>query len=75
MEKIKDEGSMHKCAHVPCRCLILSTQEYCSAYCSDADDVEITEFQCDCGHGNCVLNCACGPYAFVTQVTRLPERD
>jgi len=73
MEKIKDEESMHKCVHLPCQCLIPSMQEYCSATCSDADDVEITEFQCDCGHNICVLNCACGPSTLVTQDTRWPE--
>lgn len=53
MNNIRDEESMRKCAHEPCQCLVPFTQEYCSINCSDADDVENTEFQCNCGHGKC----------------------
>jgi hypothetical protein len=54
MNNIRDAEGMRKCSHEPCQCLVPSTQEYCSAYCSVADDVDNTEFQCDCGHGKCV---------------------
>jgi len=54
MNNIRDAESLYKCAHEPCQCLVRPAQEYCSAYCSDADDVENTELQCDCGHGKCV---------------------
>ncbi len=58
MNDIKDAESMHKCAHVPCQCLVPPAQEYCSAYCSEADDVEYTEHHCDCYHGKCASQCA-----------------
>jgi len=56
MDSMRDEISLHKCAHEPCLCLVESTKEYCSTYCSTADDVEETEIQCDCGHDSCALN-------------------
>jgi len=55
METTNDEISLHKCVHEPCQCLIPSQQEYCSTYCSTADDVEETEIECDCGHDSCSL--------------------
>jgi hypothetical protein len=55
MDDIRDAGARHKCAHGPCRCMVPSTQEYCSDYCSDADDVEKAEVQCGCGHDHCAL--------------------
>ena len=55
MNNIKDAGTMHKCANEPCHCLVPSTEEYCCAYCSDADDVDGTELLCDCGHDDCAL--------------------
>jgi hypothetical protein len=51
----QDAETLRKCAHEPCRCLVPSTQEYCGAYCSRADDVENTELQCDCGHEMCTV--------------------
>jgi len=51
---LRDAESLRKCAHEPCQCLVSFTQEYCCAYCSDADDVENTELQCDCNHGKCM---------------------
>lgn len=55
MNNIQDAESLRKCAHELCQCLVPPAQEYCSVYCSDADDVENTELQCDCGHGKCVF--------------------
>jgi hypothetical protein len=56
MNNIQDAGTMHKCANEPCECLVPSTEEYCSAYCSEADDIDGTDLICGCGHSNCALN-------------------
>ena len=56
MEYIMDIDTRHKCAHEQCQCQIPITQEYCSDYCSDADDIEEVELQCDCKHEPCALN-------------------
>jgi hypothetical protein len=56
MDDIRDAVPLRKCAHGPCRCLVPSTQEYCSDYCSDADDVENAEIHCGCDHLHCTSN-------------------
>ena len=56
MDYITDIESRHKCAHEQCQCQIPSTQEYCSDFCSDADDIEEVELQCDCKHSPCALD-------------------
>jgi hypothetical protein len=56
MEYITDIDTRHKCAHEQCQCQIPITEEYCSDYCSDADDIEEVELQCDCKHDPCALN-------------------
>lgn len=56
MEYIMDIDTRHKCAYEHCQCQIPITQEYCSDYCSDADDIEEVELQCDCKHEPCALN-------------------
>ena len=56
MQNTRDEERVRKCAHEPCACMVQPSEEYCSAYCSTADDVEETEIQCDCGHDSCALN-------------------
>jgi len=56
MNYILDVGSTRKCAHEQCECQVLSTEEYCSDYCSDADDVDEIEIQCKCRHTPCALN-------------------
>jgi hypothetical protein len=56
MDNIQDAANLHKCANEPCECLVPLTQEYCSSYCSDADDVDGTELICGCGHDSCALN-------------------
>jgi len=73
MDNMKNEGTQRKCAHEPCACLIPSTQEYCSAYCSEADDVEKAEFLCACCHENCMLGCSCNLSLSATALTRLPK--
>jgi len=56
MENIREEIRLRKCAHEPCECMVQPPREYCSTYCSTADDVEETEIQCDCGHDACALD-------------------
>lgn len=53
MDNVRDAESLRKCAYEPCQCLVPAAQEYCSVYCSNADDVENAELQCDCCHDNC----------------------
>ena len=43
MDYITDVESRHKCAHEQCQCQIPSTQEYCSDFCSEAEDIEEVE--------------------------------
>jgi hypothetical protein len=38
-----------KCAHPSCKCV--TTEKYCSEYCSDAKNM--TELQCQCQHPAC----------------------
>lgn len=59
MDYIADIESHHKCANDQCQCQIPMTQEYCSDYCSDADDVDKVEVQCDCKHPPCAGLSAC----------------
>jgi hypothetical protein len=56
MDNIQKTGTQRKCAHGPCRCTVSATKEYCSDYCSRADDVEEAETQCGCGHKSCTAN-------------------
>ena len=45
---------MKKCAHLRCRCQIVSISDdrYCSEFCRSANAHE-TEIGCDCGHPPC----------------------
>jgi hypothetical protein len=43
-----------KCGHLPCRCLVLSSDEYCGQACKDAGSKEV-EIACQCDHGSCPL--------------------
>jgi hypothetical protein len=45
----------HKCEYPQCKCIVGGQEEYCSDYCSDADDQHETELQCDCKHAPCTL--------------------
>jgi hypothetical protein len=56
MAEITDIGGQHKCAHEQCRCEVSTLETYCSDYCSDADDQQEVELQCDCKHASCALN-------------------
>lgn len=46
-----DENS--RCGHEGCNCMVSGDEEFCSPHCEDADDQDITEIACDCGHPGC----------------------
>jgi hypothetical protein len=58
MDNIIDAESKSKCAHEACECEVGFGQQYCSDYCSEADELDEVELQCDCGHAPCALNAA-----------------
>ena len=43
----------NRCGHDGCACAITGDEEYCSDHCRNADDQDITEISCDCGHSGC----------------------
>lgn len=43
----------NKCAHGQCMCLTTGDAKYCSSYCENAGDQDLTEIACDCGHSEC----------------------
>jgi hypothetical protein len=45
-----------KCGYSACQCTVTGGQRYCSDYCSEANDVQETEIQCDCKHAPCALS-------------------
>ena len=55
MSEILDAGGLHKCAHEQCECQVSTLETYCSDYCSDSDDAQDVEIQCDCKHAPCSL--------------------
>jgi hypothetical protein len=55
MAEVMDIGGQHKCAYELCECQVSTLNVYCSDYCSDADDAEELELQCDCKHAPCAL--------------------
>ncbi len=55
MAEVMDIGGQHKCAYELCECQVSTLHEYCSDYCSDADDALEVELQCDCKHAPCAL--------------------
>ena len=46
--------SEKKYAHLPCRCLVQSSDKYCGEACKDAGSKEV-EIACQCDHGPCPL--------------------
>jgi hypothetical protein len=56
MDYITDAKSTHKCAYEECRCQIPYTRDYCSDFCSDADEVDEVELECECKHPPCALD-------------------
>lgn len=43
----------NKCAHPACNCAVGDDMEYCSDHCKNAEDQDIVEINCDCGHDAC----------------------
>jgi len=44
----------NKCSHLPCRCLVQSSDKYCGEACKEAGSKEV-EIACQCGHEPCPL--------------------
>jgi hypothetical protein len=42
------------CAHLPCRCLVQSSDKYCGEACKEAGSKEV-EIACQCDHEPCPL--------------------
>jgi hypothetical protein len=55
MAETMDVGGQQKCAYAQCECQVSTLETYCSDYCSDADDDQEIEIQCDCKHAPCSL--------------------
>ncbi len=53
MGNITDASRMRKCANEQCQCQVRAKQEYCCEYCSEADEVDSAELQCNCKHAEC----------------------
>ncbi len=42
------------CSHEMCDCAVTDNDsDYCSQYCEEADDQDITEIKCGCSHSAC----------------------
>jgi hypothetical protein len=46
----------NKCAHDGCGCRAGGDNEYCSDHCKNADDQDMVEISCDCGHDGCAMS-------------------
>ena len=55
-DKTMNAQGQHRCAFFECKCMVEATKQYCSDSCSDADDAQVTELQCDCKHAPCALD-------------------
>jgi hypothetical protein len=42
-----------KCGHEGCMCAVRDGEEFCSPHCENADDSDMTEILCGCGHPGC----------------------
>jgi len=42
-----------KCANQQCQCPVGPPAEFCSDYCSGAEEMAQVELQCSCGHTDC----------------------
>ncbi|HMJ08074.1 MAG TPA: hypothetical protein VK468_03660 [Pyrinomonadaceae bacterium] len=45
----------NKCGHGGCQCMVTGDKEFCSQRCEEAEDQDITEISCDCGHAGCAI--------------------
>lgn len=43
----------NKCGHEICVCTVSGDDEYCSEFCREAGEADITSIKCDCGHSGC----------------------
>ena len=43
----------NKCAHEGCVCAVRDDEEYCSPQCEAAEEQDVTEIACNCGHPGC----------------------
>ena len=48
-----DNDNDNVCAHDICDCIVGDDADYCSDHCEDADDEDMVEISCDCGHPGC----------------------
>lgn len=44
-----------KCAHDGCQCSAARDSKYCSEYCENAEDSDVSEIACGCEHAGCRL--------------------
>ena len=56
MPETLDVGGQRKCAYEECECQVSTLETYCSDYCSDSDDANEVEHQCDCKHAPCAMS-------------------
>ena len=47
------DGENNKCGHDSCVCAVADDQDYCSTFCENAGEGDITVIKCDCGHPGC----------------------
>lgn len=52
MRPDKTDGDK-KCANDACQCRVGPPAEFCSDYCSGAEEEAQVEFECSCGHDCC----------------------
>ncbi len=53
MESLTMAEEDNKCAHDMCSCMVSGDDDYCSEHCEDAEDQDMDEISCDCGHPGC----------------------
>lgn len=53
MTRKKVDGKK-KCACVSCQCQVGPPDEFCSDYCSGAEETAQIDVQCSCGHACCI---------------------
>ena len=48
-----DEIDENACEYAVCYCLVEGGSTYCSLYCEEADEAEVSGGPCECGHSGC----------------------
>ena len=51
---MEDEIDENACGHAACYCLVEAVTPYCSLYCEEADEAEVIDNPCECGHPGCI---------------------